>query len=62
MVMIPSPSAGAVGSIPGQGTQVPHASGCGPKKKKTPNKIETSVETQTTQTIPDSFCPSPAYL
>ena len=27
------------------------------KKKKT-----TSVETQATQTIPDSFCPSPTYL
>jgi len=27
-------SAGGVGSIPGQGTKIPHASQCGQKKKK----------------------------
>ena len=58
MVKISPSSAGAMGLILGQGARVPHASGCGPKKKKK----TTSVETQATQTIPDSFCPSPTYL
>ena len=49
VVKTPPSNAGGVGSIPGQGTKVPHAAGCGQKslKKKKKNLISkrhTNVE------------------